>query len=77
MTRFHTLSRRAINSWIAWRARRRLSRLKGWREAHDAIAEARARHGCSQPGLQAIRSIITASLARELGRPNPLERGMR
>lgn len=74
MTRFRTLARRAISKLLSWRARRRLSRLKGWREAHDAIAEARARHGRSQPGLQAIRSIITASLARELGRPNPLEK---
>lgn len=77
MTRLPTLARRTITAWIAWRARRRLARLPGWREAHDAIAEARARHGRSQPGLQAIRSIITASLARETGRPNPMERGMR
>lgn len=74
MTRFRTLSRRTITAWIAWRARRRLARLPGWQAAHDAIAEARARHGRSQPGLQAIRGIVTERLAKELGRPNPLEK---
>lgn len=74
MTNLRTLARRTITAWIAWNARRRLARLPGWREAHDAIAEARARHGHSQPGLQAIRGIVTARLAGELGRPNPLEK---
>jgi len=57
--------RRVINAWIAWRARRRLQTLPGWREAHDAMLQARARHGRSQVGLRAMRDAVNAALVRE------------
>lgn len=57
--------RRIVTLWQGWKARKRLSAIKGYAEAKNAVTQARKAHGRVNDPARTLRRIVTEQLARE------------